>query len=81
MPIYNSFGEILPITIFLMLIVIIISQIITIFIIRINKDLKMENLAILFVIIIYMVFAVLTYDPPEQSIFMDPITLSYGIKK
>ena len=81
MPIYNAIGENLLLTIFLMLLVIIISQIITIFIINIKTDLHMENLAILFVIIIYMVFAVLTYDPPEQSIFMDPITLSYGIKK
>ncbi len=81
MPIYNAIGENLLLTIFLMLIVIIISQIITIFIINIKKDLHMENLAILFVIIIYMVFAVLTYDPPERSIFMDPKTLNYGIKK
>lgn len=81
MPIYNAIGENFPITIFLMLMVIIISQIITIFIIRINKDLKMENLAILLVIIIYMVFTVLTYDPPEKSIFLDPTTLNYGIKK
>ncbi len=81
MPIYNVIGEILPLTIFLMLIVIIISQIITILIIKITKDLHMENLAILLVIIIYMIFAVLTYDPPQQSIFMDPTTLNYGIKK
>ena len=81
MPIYNAIGENFLLTIFLMLLVIIISQIITIFIINIKKDLHMENASILFVIIIYMVFAVLTYDPPEQSIFMDPITLNYGIKK
>ena len=81
MPIYNAFGENFLLTIFLMLLVIIISQIITIFIINIKKDLHMENASILFVIIIYMVFAVLTYDPPEQSIFMDPIALNYGIKK
>ena len=81
MPIYNAIGENFLLTISLMLLVIIISQIITIFIINIKKDLHMENASILFVIIIYMVFLVLTYDPPEQSIFMDPITLNYGIKK
>lgn len=80
LPIYNSIGEYLPLTIFLMLLVIIISQIITIIIIN-KKDLKMENLAIILVIIIYIAFAILTYFPPQNELFLDPISLKYGLQK
>ena len=80
-PIYNSIGENLPITIFLMFIVIIISQIITIFVIKFKKNLHMENWAILFTILIYAAFGLLTYYPPQNELFRDPITNIYGIKK
>lgn len=80
-PIYNAIGENFPITIFLMLIVIIISQIITIFIIRINKDLKMENISILLVLVIYVIFGILTYFPLKNNLFLDPVDITYGIKK
>ncbi len=81
LPIYYTIGEIFPLTIFLMLIVIIISQVITIYIINIKKDLKMENLAIVFVIIIYVLFTYLTYNPLKCDLFRDPISNIYGIKK
>lgn len=80
LPIYNSFGEYLPLTIFLMLLAIIISQIISIFIIN-KKDLKMENLSIVLVIIIYIIFGLLTYFPPQNELFLDSITLKYGLQK
>ena len=81
LPIYYLIGEVLFVTIFIMFVVIVISQIITLCIINIKKDLKMENLAILFTIIIYILFGLLTYFPPEITLFKDPITLTYGIKK
>lgn len=81
LPIYNLIGEKLLITIFLMLITIIISQVITIYIINIKKDLKMENMAILFAIIIYFLFTYLTYNPIKCKLFKDPINNIYGIKK
>lgn len=81
LPIYYTIGEKLPLTIFLMLIVIIISQVITIYIINIKKDLKMENLAIIFAIIIYALFTYLTYNPLKCDLFKDPISNIYGIKK
>lgn len=80
LPIYNSFGEYLPLTIFLMLLAIIISQIISIFIIN-KKDLKIENLSIVLVIIIYIIFGLLTYFPPQNELFLDSITLKYGLQK
>lgn len=81
LPVYYSIGENLPLTIFIMFIVIVISQIITYYIVNINKDFKMENLAIVFVIIIYTIFGLLTYFPPKNELFKDPLTNSYGIKK
>lgn len=80
LPIYYTIGEHLPITLFLMLIVIILSQAITILIIRL-KNLHMENWAILFAIIIYTMFGILTYNPPKYELFKDSITLNYRIKK
>ena len=64
-----------------MFIVIIISQIITIFVIKFKKNLHMENWAILFTILIYAAFGLLTYYPPQNELFRDPITNIYGIKK
>ena len=81
LPIYYTIGENFPVTIFIMLLVIIISQIITIFIINYKKNLKMENISILLVLVIYTIFGILTYYPPQNNLFLDPISLEYGIKK
>lgn len=78
LPIYSIIGENLPVTLIIMFITFIISQLITIRIINM-KDLKQENMAIIYVIIIYIIFGILTYFPPENSLFLDPITLTYGI--
>lgn len=79
-PIYNTIGENMPITIFLMFIVIAISQIISYIIIN-SKNLKLENVTIFLVIVVYIIFGLLTYFPPENDLFMDPTNLTYGIKK
>lgn len=81
LPIYNIIGENFIITIIIMLITFIISQIITVFIIKLKKDLHMENYAILFTILIYVTFGLLTYYPPQNKLFKDPMTNIYGIKK
>lgn len=80
LPIYYSFGEYLPLTILLMLITIIISQLISVIIIK-KTDLHMENVAIILVIIIYVIFGILTYNPPKTDVFLDPISLKYGINE
>ena len=79
LPIYNTIGENLPITLIIMLLVIIISQLITIKIIKLKKDLKMEKASIILVIITYFIFYLLTYYPPKISLFMDPKNHVYGI--
>ena len=77
-PIYSLIGENLPITLIIMLITYIISQILSIYIIK-KEDMKKENFAILLVIIIYTIFGILTYYPPKNELFIDPIHDSFGI--
>lgn len=79
-PIYSIIGENLPITLIIMLITYIISQILSIYIIK-NEDMKKEKFAILLVIIIYTIFGILTYYPPQNDLFIDPIHDSFGIKE
>ena len=79
-PIYKAIGENMPITIFLMFITIVISQIISYIIIN-SKNLGLENVTIFLVIIVYIIFGLLTYFPPENDLFMVPTILTYGIKK
>lgn len=80
LPVYNVIGENLVITIIIMLIAIIISEIISYLIMK-RKDLNLENMTIIFVLIVYIIFGVLTYFPPQQELFLDPTNLTYGIKK
>ncbi len=79
MPIYKAIGENLIITIIIMLIAIIIVEIISYLIMK-KEDVKLENMAIIFTITVYTIFGILTYFPPEQELFLDPINLTYGIK-
>lgn len=77
-PIYLYIGENLPITIFIMLLAIIMAEYIS-YLIMNMKDLKMENITIIFTIIVYLIFGILTYNPPINELFRDPITNSYSI--
>ncbi len=79
-PVYSAIGENLPITIIIMFIAIVISEIISYLIMK-KDDLKLENMAIIFTIIVYIIFGLLTYFPPNQELFIDPTNLTYGIKK
>lgn len=78
-PVYNAIGENLPITIIIMFIAIVISEIISYLIMK-KDDLKLENMAIIFTITVYIIFGFLTYFPPQNELFLDPISLTYGIK-
>ncbi|MBE6158172.1 MAG: hypothetical protein E7160_05230 [Firmicutes bacterium] len=80
LPLYKLIGENLPITIIIMFIAIIISELISLYIMTKN-DLKLENKAIIFTIIIYMIFYTLTIYPPDTNFFIDPINNTKGIKK
>ncbi len=79
LPVYNGVGENLTITIIIMFIAIIIAEIIS-YIMMKKEDLKLENMAIIFTITVYVIFGLLTYFPPENKLFIDPTNLIYGIK-
>ena len=44
-----------------------------------TQKLNMENHAIIFTIIVYIIFIILTIYPPDNKIFIDPITNKKGI--
>lgn len=77
-PIYLFIGHNLFITLIIMLITYIISQVLSIYIIRM-KNMKKENFAIFLVIMIYMIFGIFTYYPVKNNLFIDPVNNTYGI--
>lgn len=81
LPVYYIIGENFIITIIIMFIAIAISEFIAYLITNRKKDLGLENISILFVILTYLAFALLTYFPPQFDLFLDPESITYGIKK
>ncbi|MBQ4583356.1 MAG: hypothetical protein IJA94_00460 [Bacilli bacterium] len=59
LPIYSIIGENIIITIFIMLLAIIIAEFIS-YIIMNKKDFKLEKITIIFVILVYVIFMLLT---------------------
>ena len=79
LPIYHFIGDNMIISITLMFIVILISQIIS-FIILSKKTYKMLNyLSFVLIIISYVIFGYLTYNPIHNYIFLDKTKNLYGI--
>jgi hypothetical protein len=79
LPIYYNFGHNLVITIIIMFITIVISEYIA-YKVMMMKDLYQENKTILYVVIVYIIFTILTYFPINNNLFIDPITGILGIK-
>ena len=79
LPIYYKIGENMVITIGIMLIAIVISQVISYKILK-EKDFDRINIVSLILIIIsYIVFAYLTYNPIKSELFFDTQEEKYGI--
>lgn len=78
LPVYYSIGEHLTLTIILMLIAIAVSEVIA-FLIMKQRNLKLETVSAFLIMAAYALFTLLAYYPPQQSLFLDPIKLSYGI--
>lgn len=80
LPLYNLFGETKIISIGLLIIVIILSQIFNYFLITKSKENTMLNkISIALILLGYVVFGVLTYNPPKNYIFYDTQDNKYGI--
>lgn len=81
LPLYKLIGENLIVSISLLLIVYIISQWISYHILK-EKKLKILNkLAIPIILLSYLGFIYLTYNPIHNYIFYDKQTQEYGIKE
>lgn len=81
LPIHYLFGEFLPITLTIMLITYIICQYIS-YKTLVFKDTPLLNqLSIILIIIMYVVFTYLSYYPFESYIFYDTTKGIYGIEK
>ena len=78
-PIYNNIGENMIISIGLLAIVILIEQILSYFMLQ-YKEIKYQNIiGIIGIILIYIIFGYLTYNPIENYIFFDTVKDKYGI--
>ena len=79
LPIYTIIGENLFVSITLMFIDILISQIISYFILRKKSYKTLNYISLLLIIISYIIFGYLTYNPPHNYLFKDQEKGVYGI--
>lgn len=79
LPAYYIFGEIMVLTIIILLATILITEIIM-SILPLKKDYKLLNIISLFLIILnYIIFTYLVYNPIKMDLFFDPENKKYGI--
>lgn len=80
LPIYYKTGESMFLTFFILFIAISLSQVISYYILKWDKHILYSSYISLAVIIItYIIFAYLTYNPPKVEFFFDPLEEKYGI--
>ena len=79
LPIYYKVGENMIITIGIMLVAIIISQVISYNILNSRDFDKLNIVSLILIIISYIVFAYLTYHPIKNELFFDTQEEKYGI--
>lgn len=78
-PIYNNFGENMIISIGLLFLIIIFEQILSYYFLKF-KEIKYQSIiGIIGIIITYIIFGYLTYNPIENYIFFDISNSKYGI--
>ena len=80
LPLYNAFGENMIISITLLIIVIIIEQILSYYLLNYSKENKTLNkVSILLIVLGYVTLTSLTYNPPRNYILYDTVENKYGI--
>ena len=80
LPIYNLFGENLIVSIILLAFIIVLEQIFSYYLLKCESNKKiLAKISIILIILGYIVFASLTYDPPKNYIFYDTNNNKYGI--
>lgn len=81
LPFYYMIGEFLPLTLGLMLITYGIVELISYYILSLPKIPYLNTLSILFIILIYLNFIILTFSPPHSDLFLDMTTNTYGFER
>ena len=79
LPVYYKIGENMIITIGIMLIAIIISQVISYYILKADDLDKLNIISLILIIMTYIVFAYLTYYPIKTELFFDTQEEKYGL--
>ncbi len=80
LPLYNTFGENMIISIGLLLIVIALEEIFSYYLLTLSKENKLlDKISIILIILGFVIFLALTYDPPKNYIFYDIESKKYGI--
>ena len=79
LPVYYKIGENMVITIGIMLISIIISQVISYYILKASDLDKLNIISLILIIMTYIVFAYLTYYPIKTELFFDTQEEKYGL--
>ena len=80
LPLYNIFGENMVISIGILIIVIILEQILSYYLLKKKtKRPLIDKISIVLLILFYFVFINFTYFPPENYIFYDIVSGKYGI--
>ena len=79
LPLYYRIGPKMPLNIIVMFISIIISQIISYYILKSKEKDRLNLISLILIIICYIVFAYLTYNPIKSKLFFDTEEEKYGI--
>ena len=79
LPIYYKIGKNMAITIGIMLIAIIISQVISYYVLKAKDFDKLNIISLILIIVSYIVFAYLTYYPIKTELFFDTKEEKYGL--
>lgn len=79
LPIYYKIGENMLIIFTLMFIAILLSQVISYYILKVKDCDKLNIISLILIIISYIVFAYLTYYPIKTELFFDTMEEKYGL--
>lgn len=79
MPLYYIFGENMFISISLLFIVIVLEEIISYFLLQYKEIDNQRIIGIIGILLTYIIFGILTYQPLKNDLFYDTVEGKYGI--
>ncbi len=79
LPLYNFLGENMTLNLSVLLLAIIFSQWVSYFTLNSKDYGLLDYLSLIGIIFCYILFGILTYYPPTEDLFYDPLEEKYGI--